>query len=77
MSYTYKIYIIPVNKPVLSNIPFISFIYIFIIIKILLSLKLAGYFNSILLMLLWPVKKWPLTSFIGIKIRFIQMSITA
>jgi hypothetical protein len=77
MSYTYRIYIIPVNKPVLSNIPFISFIYIFIIIKILLSFKLAGYFNSILLMLLWPIKKWPLTSFIGIKIRFIQMSITA
>jgi hypothetical protein len=56
ISYTYKIYIALVNRPVLNSVPFISFIYIFITIKVLFSFRLAGYFNSILLILLWPMR---------------------
>ena len=71
MSYTYRIYVASINKPVLSSVPFINSVYILITTKIPLSFKLAGYFNSILLILSWPIRQWPLTSFIGTKIRFI------
>jgi ABC-type multidrug transport system permease subunit len=77
MSYTYGMYVTPVNRPVLSSVPFISSVYILVTVKVLLSSRLAGYFSSILLMLLWPVRQWPLTSFIGTRIRFVRMSIIA
>jgi hypothetical protein len=56
ISYTYKIYIALINGPVLSSVPFISSVYILVTTKVLLSFRLAGYFNSILLILLWPVR---------------------
>jgi hypothetical protein len=61
----------PINRLVLNSVSFISSIYIPITTNILLSFKLAGYFNNILLMLLWPIRQWPLTSFVGTKIRFV------
>jgi hypothetical protein len=61
----------PINRLVLNSVSFISSIYIPITTNILLSFKLAGYFNNILLMLLWPIRQWLLTSFVGTKIRFV------
>jgi hypothetical protein len=56
ISYIYGMYIALINGPVLSSVPFISSVYILVTIKVLLSSRLAGYFSSILLMLLWPVR---------------------
>ena len=69
MSYTYKIYIAPINRLVLSSVLFISSVYILVTVNTLLSFKLAIYFSSILLMRLWPMRQWLLTGFVGIKIR--------
>ena len=52
ISYTYRMHIAPINRPVLSSVPFIGFVYIPITVKVLLSFRLASYFSSILLMLL-------------------------
>jgi hypothetical protein len=71
ISYTYKIYVIFINKPVLSSVLFINSIYILITINTLFSFRLAVYFNNILLMRLWPIRQWLLISFISIKVRFI------
>ena len=56
MSYTYGIHITPINRPVLSSVLFINSVYIPITINTLLSFRLAVYFNSILLMRLWPMR---------------------
>ena len=71
MSYTYKIHVTPINRPVLSSVLFINSIYILITINTLFSFKLAVYFNNILLMRLWPIRQWLLISFISTKVRFI------
>ena len=71
ISYTYKMYVISINRPVLSSVLFINSIYILITINTLFSFKLAVYFNNILLMRLWPIRQWLLISFIGTRIRFI------
>jgi hypothetical protein len=71
ISYTYRIYIAFINRLVLSSVSFINSIYIFITVKVLLSFRLANYFNSILLILSWPIRQWPLTGFIGTRIRFV------
>jgi hypothetical protein len=57
MSYTYRIYVIPINKPVLNSVLFIGFVYILITANTLLSFRLAVYFNSMLLMHLWPIRQ--------------------
>jgi hypothetical protein len=57
ISYTYRIYVVSINRLILSSVPFINSVYIFIIVKVLLSSRLASYFNNILLMLLWPVRQ--------------------
>ena len=56
INYTYKIHITPINRPVLSSVLFINSVYIPITINTLLSFRLAVYFNSILLMRLWPMR---------------------
>ena len=56
ISYTYGIHVTPINRPILSSVPFIGFIYILITIKVLLSFRLTSYFSSILLMLSWPIR---------------------
>ena len=56
ISYTYGIYVAPINRPVLSSILFIGFVYIPITVNTLLSSGLAIYFSSILLMRLWPMR---------------------
>jgi hypothetical protein len=74
MSYTYRIYIAPINGPVLSSVLFISSVYIPVTAN---TSRLAVYFSSILLMRLWPIRQWLLTGFIGTRIRFVRISITA
>jgi hypothetical protein len=77
MSYTYRIYIAPINGPVLSSVLFISSVYIPVTANTLLSSRLAVYFSSILLMRLWPMRQRLLTGFIGTRIRSVRISITA
>jgi hypothetical protein len=57
ISYTYKMHIVPINKPILSSVLFINSVYILVIINTLLFFKLAIYFSNILLMHLWPIKQ--------------------
>jgi hypothetical protein len=71
ISYTYRIHVAPINRPVLSSVLFISFVYISITINTLLSSGLAVYVSSILLMRLWPIRQRLLTGFVGTRIRSI------
>jgi membrane-associated HD superfamily phosphohydrolase len=77
MSYTYRIHVAPINRPVLSSVYFINSVYIPMTANTLLSSRLAVYFSSILLMRLWPMRQRLLTSFVDTRIRSVQISITA
>src|SRR3954449_7298858 len=67
MRWSYMIPVASVSESVLSSVPFTGFVYIPVLMRYLLSSMLAGYFNSILLMLLSPARLQLLTGYVHVQ----------